>query len=86
MSRDICKVIEQMIAVIPETEVKFVEDLKWAKINASYKPPEQQRECFDVTGAMLGKHIGPNPTLDWEKLIVNIWMDKTIFIIVQEAT
>lgn len=43
MSRDICKVIDQMIAVIPETKTKFIEDLKWSKINAAYKPPEQQR-------------------------------------------
>lgn len=79
MSRDICKVIDQMVAVIPETETKFIEQLKWAKTNAAYKPPEQMRECWNTTGAMLGENIGPEPKNAWQKKLVNIWVDKELF-------
>ena len=73
--RHASKVAEQIQAVVPE---KWHEDLDWIIKDASYKPPEQQRECFGRLSYLCNDIVGGEEPLvtDWKIKMIDILTDK----------
>ena len=73
--RHASQVAEQMQAVVPD---EYKSSYDWHIKNASYKPPEQQRECFVLLSAHCNELVTNEHPLvtDWKMKISDILMDK----------
>ena len=74
-ARDITEVIDKIIAIVPKTQKKLIERLKWVKEDAFYKAPEQQCECWVKLASGLGEYIPLPLKKDWQKKILKIMKD-----------
>ena len=75
MDRHASVVAQQIKSVIPEYWHK---DIDWHIKNASYKPPEQQRECF----VMLSNFC--NDILENERPLETTWKREMIEILINK--
>lgn len=69
--RNCQSVILEMINVIPEDNIKFIDALKWNYGDAAYKAPEETIQ-WERTMQTIIEHI-PIPNCDWEYEVLSIF-------------
>jgi hypothetical protein len=74
--RELDKVIDQLLAVIPETEKGLRKDLSDKKASVMYASPEMQGYWWRETAIVLQVHIGL-PDVGWKQTVVGIWTNET---------
>lgn len=78
MARDLTKVINQMLAVIPYTEVSLIRALESVQSSAAFSAPEimgvRWKRCAEVLSH--GIPVDPNRWLDWQREVILIWTDE----------
>jgi len=81
MARDLTKIIDLMIAEIPAGNDDFISNLKSNRTSVEYSSPETMGLRWETVAETLMDFIGidENSFTDWQKRIINIWMDKEIF-------
>jgi len=72
MPRDITKVIDVMVAVIPETETALLAALAVCRTTACYTAPENFGMVWQRTRDALMDHVG-KPTCEWEIRVAAIF-------------
>jgi hypothetical protein len=75
--RELAKVLDRMIALIPDEEISLHVDLARIRENCIWKPPEDTRLWREVAGVMLDQ-FGPEPGPDelsqpWVANMLRIW-------------
>jgi hypothetical protein len=75
MNRELTEVIDKMLAVggFPEAFQIVLTDLR---SSAAYAPPEGQRLWWDETTELVNDAIPGEPSEEWEKKVVAIFLDK----------
>ena len=77
------KVIDQMIALVPNdgSENVLIDALQNAKSSAEYSAPENIAMHWERTAHVLMDSFGIKEELfsDWQKRIINIWMNYKVF-------
>lgn len=76
--RDICKVIDKMLEIIPNNQDKLISDFNEIKRAAPYTAPELMKQMWAIGMRSLHKAIGFKPNEDWHWEILSIWMVKPV--------
>lgn len=73
--RNLCEVIDQMLAVIPEDQTELRASLKNHKQSAEFAPPEMISIHWNNVGDTLYYYVFSNfyPEIGWQEKIERIW-------------
>ena len=71
MARDIVKVIEACLAVVPPEQTELKRRLEYVLNDAGYRPPEGMSLSWGKLAAVLTDQIG-EPSEDWQRRISDI--------------
>ena len=74
-------VIEQMMKVIPETEIEIRDRFNYIFNTAVYTAPEMMRDLWFMGSKILEEFLpqDPNDCNDWQRRIVEIWNPEFVF-------
>lgn len=76
MARDICKVIDFLIEVIPQTEHHVVSGMRHIQRKATYTPPEGWANRWYELAVFLHDELGTEHTREWTKRVARIMRDE----------
>lgn len=75
--RNLITVIDQMIAIIPQSESELIADLLSIKESCKFTAPEivsvRWRSAAETLTYFIPEH--KDKMSDWQKKVFNIWMD-----------
>jgi hypothetical protein len=77
--RDICKVIDLILAHVPPEEVTLCWELSLLQDDAFLLPPEGRIRLWSSLADLLQTHIRNPPTSGWTKTVADIVNDKADF-------
>lgn len=72
--RNLIKVIDEMLEVIPDTETDLIAQLRSVQKSARYAAPEMAGYWWRIGEDALMRTV-PNPTDGWQKRMAAIWND-----------
>ena len=73
--RNLVDVIELMLAEIPPSEESLLLELRSLRQSCCFTAPEQMKMRWQTGAETLQAHFGDAPNSDWQKRVVNIWMN-----------
>ncbi len=78
MPRNLCEVIDQMLAIIPKTETEFRDSLWDNRSSAEYISPETLGLRWKVAAETLedfmpNENIPPANWQEWQRQVVDVW-------------
>jgi hypothetical protein len=79
MDRNLCAVIEQLLAVIPEDQDALRTKLSATRDSAVFAAPEVQSMWWNRSAELLREFVEPHVQLktDWALKVVEIWKKGT---------
>jgi len=78
MSRSLVNVIQEAINEIPETEIKFIKQLKHNQRNVPFTAPELMYIKWDEIHSILWKYIPEKPTEEWHFKVLSVFSTKSV--------
>lgn len=75
--RDLCKVIENMLEVIPTTETGFIQGLKSCHSSAAFSAPELMGLRWERTVEVMQDYMPDNSDAhtweEWQRQVIDAW-------------
>lgn len=75
--RNLGELIDRMVEKIPADQTDLLHDLDNVVDSIRYTPPEPEAIIyrFRQVAEIFGAYFGDEPTEDWQKEVIDIWMD-----------
>jgi hypothetical protein len=72
--RDLFKVVEQILSLVPEDKTDFIQSLNSIRTSVAVAAPEMMQFWWSSCAAVLEEYI-LSEEYDWEKEIIKIWQN-----------
>lgn len=77
--RNLVDVINEMVESIPESETDLIEELERIKSDQiQWTAPENMVRWEEVSYALQDYLYNPQPTKEWEYVVLSIWSTKSV--------